>query len=200
MRSRALAPAHGAHALGSSSRWSFRPGSGFGSGSEAGSGAEVVSPAEAATGPRGIPFTSTSALVFLRGRDADGRLVALGAVRRVARPLLGALAIALRRRGAHHALARRLLARAPRGGCQDRAGVGAGVGRAREPPEAEASGAVRRGELDDRSPRRGLRDARVGRGVPRDGARTNRTRGSGDRRCRAELGSKRRWPRRRGRQ
>ena len=39
--------------------------------------------------------TSVAALVFLRGRDADGRLRELGAQRAQVRPVLGAVAAAL---------------------------------------------------------------------------------------------------------
>ncbi len=50
-----------------------------------------------------------AALVFLRGRDADGRLRELVAERAAARPVLGALAAELLRRRAHEPLGFRSL-------------------------------------------------------------------------------------------
>ena len=57
----------------------------------------------------GLPSPSPATLVFLRGRDADGRLRELGAARVAARPVLGALAVALRESRAHEKLGYRSL-------------------------------------------------------------------------------------------
>ena len=58
------------------------------------------------SGPRS---PSPAALVFLRGRDADGHLRELGAARAAARPVLGALSIALLEHRAHEKLGFRSL-------------------------------------------------------------------------------------------
>ena len=58
---------------------------------------------------RGLRRADPGSLVFLRGRDADGRLRELGAVRRAARPLLGELAAALVGRRLYETLAYRSL-------------------------------------------------------------------------------------------
>ena len=57
----------------------------------------------------GLRRASPAALVFLRGRDADGRLREIGAARSAARSVLGALAGALRDSRAHEALGYRSL-------------------------------------------------------------------------------------------
>ena len=66
-------------------------------------------PARSAPPSEGLPSASPAALVFLRGRDADGRLRELGAARSAARPVLGALAIALCKSRAHEKLGCRSL-------------------------------------------------------------------------------------------
>jgi hypothetical protein len=72
---------------------------------------------------RGLHWRSASpaGLVFLRGRDADARLRELAAARAAARPLLGALAAELLRRGLVEALGYRSLGDFAR----ERLGVGA---------------------------------------------------------------------------
>ncbi|MDJ0864515.1 MAG: HNH endonuclease signature motif containing protein [Myxococcota bacterium] len=57
--------------------------------------ARALSPRRAAPAWRGLRRAHPGALVFLRGRDADARLLELEAVRRAARPVLGELAAAL---------------------------------------------------------------------------------------------------------
>src|SRR5262245_66400924 len=71
--------------------------------------------------PAGPQPLSPAGLVFLRGRDADGRLRELSAVRLAARPVLGALAVALLDGRVYEALGYRSLGDYGR----ERLGVGA---------------------------------------------------------------------------
>ncbi len=69
----------------------------------------ALAPARRASPSESLRSTSPAALVFLRGRDADGRLRELGAARAAARPVLGALAVALIESRAHQKLGCRSL-------------------------------------------------------------------------------------------
>ncbi len=71
--------------------------------------------------PAAVRPLSSAVLVFLRGRDADARLRELAAARVAARPLLGALAVALVGGRVYEALGYRSLGEYGR----ERLGVGA---------------------------------------------------------------------------
>ena len=143
-------------------------------------GAEPRSDAATVTG---AVRPSVAALVFLRGRDADGRLRELVAERAQVRPVLGALAAALlgraRLRAAGLSLPGRLEPRAPRGGRAGRARVGAGVAGSRGAAVAAGSRACGRGLLERGAPDRGRRHPGERGRLPRDGARAHAAGGEG---------------------
>ncbi len=70
----------------------------------------AAAPAGGGSCAHGFPSPSVAALLFLRGRDADGRLRALIAGRAALRPVLGALASEFAGRRLYHALGWRCLA------------------------------------------------------------------------------------------
>ncbi len=145
------------------------------------------------------PPLSPAGLVFLRGRDADGRLRELAAARLAARPLLGALAVALLDgrvlRGPRLPLARRLRARAARGRRQERPRVGARLAAPRRAPGSPPGGALRGDRLERGEPRGRPGDAGDGGGLPGDCPRPHAAGRGGDRgrgpRGRGERGDRR---------